>query len=405
MLTAMVTIAAEEKRQSARPGTAGPRLGHVGVRHRPRRSSGGRSLPAMNKPLDERARRHRGRHQARRRGAGQGRGRARGVHRQARRGAQGGRRRSATAPAPTARRSSPRRKETAQAEAARVTANAHAQIEAERQSALVSLRSEVGTLALDLAGGVIGESLSEDTRAQSVVDRFLAELEESEKAASAGTGTEGVMGSATTQALVGDDGGAQRRRRRRPRHRPRAVRRGAGRRRLVAPERRARRFRRAPASPHPVGRGRLRRPVLEATTVSLLTTVVAQRWSRAADLVDAIEELAVRAAAIAEPGADVEGELFARLADRRRRPAARARARQPPRRRRRQGRARREALRRPGERRDGAHRVVARAAAPRAPRAPAARVARCRLVDRPARTAWSPRSSRQRRSAPRRPSA
>lgn len=68
-------------------------------------------------------------------------------------------------------------KETAQAEAARVTANAHAQIEAERQSTLVSLRSEVGTLALDLAGGVIGESLSDDKRAQSVVDRFLADLE------------------------------------------------------------------------------------------------------------------------------------------------------------------------------------------------------------------------------------
>jgi F-type H+-transporting ATPase subunit b len=75
-------------------------------------------------------------------------------------------------------------KEQAQAEAARLTANAHAQIEAERQSTLVSLRSEVGTIALDLAGGVIGESLSDDKRAQSVVDRFLAELEESEKAAS-----------------------------------------------------------------------------------------------------------------------------------------------------------------------------------------------------------------------------
>ena len=75
-------------------------------------------------------------------------------------------------------------KETAQAEAARVTATAHAQVEAERQSTLVSLRNEVGTLALDLAGGVIGESLSDDARAQSVVDRFLAELEESEKAAS-----------------------------------------------------------------------------------------------------------------------------------------------------------------------------------------------------------------------------
>lgn len=71
-------------------------------------------------------------------------------------------------------------KENATAEAARVTASAHAQIEAERQSALVSLRSEVGTLALDLAGNVIGESLSDDQRASSVVDRFLADLEKSE---------------------------------------------------------------------------------------------------------------------------------------------------------------------------------------------------------------------------------
>lgn len=74
-------------------------------------------------------------------------------------------------------------KDAATAEAARITATAHAQIEAERQTALVSLRSEVGTLALDLAGGVIGETLSDDKKAQSVVDRFLADLEASETAA------------------------------------------------------------------------------------------------------------------------------------------------------------------------------------------------------------------------------
>jgi F-type H+-transporting ATPase subunit delta len=45
-------------------------------------------------------------------------------------------------------------------------------------------------------------------------------------------------------------------------------------------------------------------------TLALLTAVVQQRWSSSSDLVDGIEELAVRAAAVAEPNADVEGELF-----------------------------------------------------------------------------------------------
>ena len=74
-------------------------------------------------------------------------------------------------------------KDRATGEAARVTASAQAQIEAERQSALVSLRSEVGILAIDLASGVIGESLSDDAKATAVVDRFLADLEASEAAA------------------------------------------------------------------------------------------------------------------------------------------------------------------------------------------------------------------------------
>ena len=77
-------------------------------------------------------------------------------------------------------------KDAASTEAARVTAAAQTQIEAERQSALVSLRSEVGTLALDLAGGVIGESLSDDAKAKGVVDRFLADLEKAESTAEAG---------------------------------------------------------------------------------------------------------------------------------------------------------------------------------------------------------------------------
>jgi F-type H+-transporting ATPase subunit b len=68
-------------------------------------------------------------------------------------------------------------REQAQTEAARIVEHAHAQIEADRKAAVTSLRAEVGTLAIDLASGVVGESLSDDRRAQALVDRFLAELE------------------------------------------------------------------------------------------------------------------------------------------------------------------------------------------------------------------------------------
>jgi F-type H+-transporting ATPase subunit b len=77
-------------------------------------------------------------------------------------------------------------KDQASTEAARLTASAQAQIEAERQSALVTLRSEVGTIAIDLASGVVGETLTDDQKAKAVVDRFLADLEASEQAAAGG---------------------------------------------------------------------------------------------------------------------------------------------------------------------------------------------------------------------------
>ncbi len=68
-------------------------------------------------------------------------------------------------------------KEKAAADAARITEQAHVQIEAERQAAIVSLRSEVGTLATQLASKIVGESLNDDARSQRVVDRFIADLE------------------------------------------------------------------------------------------------------------------------------------------------------------------------------------------------------------------------------------
>ncbi|MDA8436849.1 MAG: F0F1 ATP synthase subunit B [Actinomycetales bacterium] len=68
------------------------------------------------------------------------------------------------------------RSEAAEAAAA-VTARADAAISAERAATVASLRREVGTLALSLAGKVVGESLEDDARARATVDRFIADLE------------------------------------------------------------------------------------------------------------------------------------------------------------------------------------------------------------------------------------
>ncbi|TDE96028.1 F0F1 ATP synthase subunit B [Occultella glacieicola] len=65
----------------------------------------------------------------------------------------------------------------AQAEAARIAENAQRQIDAERQAAVVSLRSEVGGLASELASRIVGESLTDDARQSRVIDRFLDELD------------------------------------------------------------------------------------------------------------------------------------------------------------------------------------------------------------------------------------
>lgn len=75
-------------------------------------------------------------------------------------------------------------KHKAASESARITEQAHVQIEAERQAAVVSLRAEVGTLATDLASRIVGESLADDDRSARVVDRFLADLESQSAGAS-----------------------------------------------------------------------------------------------------------------------------------------------------------------------------------------------------------------------------
>jgi F-type H+-transporting ATPase subunit b len=62
------------------------------------------------------------------------------------------------------------------AERERIIASANAQIEADRQQALTSLRTEVGSLAVELASKIVGESLADEARQSRMIDRFLGEI-------------------------------------------------------------------------------------------------------------------------------------------------------------------------------------------------------------------------------------
>jgi F-type H+-transporting ATPase subunit b len=76
----------------------------------------------------------------------------------------------------------------AQDEAGRIADTSRKQIEAERQQASVSLRTEVGTLATELASKIVGESLADEARRSRVVERFLDDLEASTAGATKGAG-------------------------------------------------------------------------------------------------------------------------------------------------------------------------------------------------------------------------
>ncbi|WP_328968502.1 F0F1 ATP synthase subunit B [Streptomyces sp. NBC_00239] len=64
-----------------------------------------------------------------------------------------------------------------------IIAAGHAQIEADRKAASQALRQDVGKLATDLAGKLVGESLEDHARQSRTIDRFLDELEEKAEAA------------------------------------------------------------------------------------------------------------------------------------------------------------------------------------------------------------------------------
>jgi F-type H+-transporting ATPase subunit b len=63
------------------------------------------------------------------------------------------------------------------AERERIIASAAAQTQADRQQALTALRAEVGSLAIELASKIVGESLADEARQSRMVDRFLADLD------------------------------------------------------------------------------------------------------------------------------------------------------------------------------------------------------------------------------------
>src|SRR3954470_9577324 len=65
----------------------------------------------------------------------------------------------------------------AQEESARIVARGEEQLASARQSVVNELRGQIGALAVDLAGRVVGESLADDARRRGTVDRFLDELD------------------------------------------------------------------------------------------------------------------------------------------------------------------------------------------------------------------------------------
>src|SRR3954449_11890745 len=64
----------------------------------------------------------------------------------------------------------------AREESDRIIAAGNEQLAAQRESIVRDLRSEVGSLAVELAGRIVGESLADEARSRGTVDRFISEL-------------------------------------------------------------------------------------------------------------------------------------------------------------------------------------------------------------------------------------
>jgi F-type H+-transporting ATPase subunit b len=65
----------------------------------------------------------------------------------------------------------------AREESDRIIAAGKEQLNAERQTIVRDLRTEIGSLAVDLASKIVGESLADEARQRGTVERFLSDLD------------------------------------------------------------------------------------------------------------------------------------------------------------------------------------------------------------------------------------
>lgn len=94
------------------------------------------------------------------------------------------------------------RERAAQESADRIVAAASAKAEADRQSVMGQLRSEIGGLSVELAEKIVGQTLESDDRQRTLIDSFISGVA-SGAAAAAGGGAGGVGGSARVEAPAG----------------------------------------------------------------------------------------------------------------------------------------------------------------------------------------------------------
>jgi F-type H+-transporting ATPase subunit b len=84
----------------------------------------------------------------------------------------------------------------AREEAARIVARGEELLSAQRATVIRELRSEIGTLAIELSEKIVNERLADDSRVRATVDAFLADLERRDSAsagaAPAGSGASGA---------------------------------------------------------------------------------------------------------------------------------------------------------------------------------------------------------------------